>query len=102
MCRLLQTKSRNTLKPLEKSRGFLLSKQMTQSRVIVEYSGMDMDEQKRYMNLSLDAPRSVPSEYKTRDELLASMDEYIRECESQEGLCRLAKYEHESNTEVSK
>ena len=74
----------------------------TQSRVIVEYSGMDMDEQKRYMNLSLDAPRSMPSDYKTRDELLASMDEYIKECESQEGLCRLAKYEHESNTEVTK
>ena len=74
----------------------------TQSRVIVEYSGMDMDEQKRYMNLSLDAPRSMPSEYKTRDELLASMDEYIKECEAQEGLCRLAKYEHESNTEVTK
>ena len=43
-----------------------------------------MSEQKRYMNLSLDAPYSnTPPEYNTSDELLDAMDAYIEECEAQ-------------------
>ena len=61
-----------------------------------------MDEHKRYIDLSLDAPRSMPSEYKTRDELLASMDEYIKECEAQDGLRCLAQYENACDGEASK
>ena len=52
-----------------------------------------MSEQKRYMNLSLDAPYSnTPSPYNTSDELLDAMDAYIEECEAQNDLCGLAQY----------
>lgn len=36
------------------------------------------------------------------DELLETVDTCIKKYESQEGLCRLAQYERESNTEVVK
>ena len=43
-----------------------------------------MSEQKRYMNLSLDAPySSTPASYDTQDDLLDAMDAYIEECEAQ-------------------
>ena len=43
-----------------------------------------MSEQKRYMNLSLDAPySSTPPSYNTQDELLNAIDTYIEECEAQ-------------------
>ena len=46
-----------------------------------------MSEQKRYMDLNLDAPYSnTPPEYNTRDELLDAMDAYIEECEAQNDL----------------
>ena len=39
-----------------------------------------MNEQKRYMNLSLDDPYSTtPASYNTQDELLDAMDVYIEE-----------------------
>ena len=54
-----------------------------------------MSEQKRYMNLSLDAPYSnTPPEYNTQDELLNAMDAYISECEAQNDLCGLTQYEN--------
>ena len=54
-----------------------------------------MSEQKRYMNLSLDAPYSdTPASYNTTDELLNAMDAYIEECEAQNNLCGLAQYEN--------
>lgn len=61
-----------------------------------------MSEQKRYMDLSLDAPsiRTIkdslivepptPHEYNTSDELLDAMDAYIEECEAQNDLRGLA------------
>ena len=54
-----------------------------------------MSEQKRYMNLSLDAPySSTPPSYNTQDELLDAMDAYIEECEAQNDLCGLPQYEN--------
>ena len=54
-----------------------------------------MSEQKRYMNLSLDAPYSdTPPSYNTQDELLEAMDAYIEECEAQNDLCGLTQYEN--------
>ena len=54
-----------------------------------------MSEQKRYMNLSLDAPySSTPASYNTQDDLLEAMDAYIEECEVQDDLCGLARYEN--------
>ena len=54
-----------------------------------------MSEQKRYMNLSLDAPYSnTPPSYNTTDELLDAMDAYIEECEAQNDLCGLAQLEN--------
>ena len=54
-----------------------------------------MSEQKRYMNLSLDAPYSnTPPEYNTTDELLEAMDAYIKECEAQDDLRGLTQYEN--------
>ena len=54
-----------------------------------------MSEQKRYMNLSLDAPYSnTPASYNTTDALLDAMDAYIEECEAQNDLCGLAQYEN--------
>ena len=54
-----------------------------------------MSEQKRYMNLSLDAPYSnTPPEYNTQDDLLNAMDAYIEECESQNDLRGLTQYEN--------
>ena len=54
-----------------------------------------MSEQKRYMNLSLDAPYSnTPPSYNTQDELLNAMDAYISECEAQNDLCGLPQYEN--------
>ena len=51
-----------------------------------------MSEQKRYMNLSLDAPYSnTPASYNTSDALLEAMDAYIRECEAQDDLCGLSQ-----------
>ena len=62
-----------------------------------------MSEQKRYMNLSLDAPYSnTPPEYNTSDELLDAMDAYIAECEAQDDLCGLARYENALDVEVKK
>ena len=52
-----------------------------------------MNEQKQYMNLSLDDPYSnTPPEYNTTDELLDAMDAYIEECEAQNDLCGLTQY----------
>ena len=52
-----------------------------------------MSEQKRYMNLSLDAPYSTtPPSYNTQDELLDAMDAYIEECEAQNDLRGLPQY----------
>ena len=54
-----------------------------------------MSEQKRYMNLSLDAPYSnTPAPYNTQDDLLEAMDAYIEECEAQNDLCGLAQLEN--------
>ena len=54
-----------------------------------------MNEQKRYMNLSLDAPYSnTPVSYNAQDELLDAMDAYIEECEAQNDLCGLTQYEN--------
>ena len=54
-----------------------------------------MSEQKRYMNLSLDAPySSTPPSYNTQDELLDAMDAYIEECEAQNDLRGLTQYEN--------
>lgn len=54
-----------------------------------------MNEQKQYMNLSLDAPySSTPPSYNTTDELLDAIDEYIAECESQNDLRGLAQLEN--------
>ena len=54
-----------------------------------------MSEQKRYMNLSLDAPYSdTPPSYNTQDDLLEAMDAYISECEAQNDLCGLTQYEN--------
>ena len=54
-----------------------------------------MSEQKRYMNLSLDAPySSTPPSYNTQDDLLEAMDAYIEECEAQNDLCGLAQLEN--------
>ena len=62
-----------------------------------------MSEQKRYMNLSLDAPYSnTPASYNTQDELLDAMDAYIEECEAQNDLCGLAQYENALNAKVNK
>ena len=62
-----------------------------------------MSEPKRYMNLSLDAPySSTPPEYNTQDELLDAMDAYIEECEVQDDLCGLARYENALDAEVNK
>ena len=52
-----------------------------------------MNEQKRYMNLSLDAPYSTtPASYNTQDDLLNAMDAYIEECEAQNDLRGLPQY----------
>ena len=62
-----------------------------------------MNEQKRYMNLSLDDPYSnTPPSYNTQDELLEAMDTYIEECEAQNDLCGLAQYENALNAKVNK
>ena len=54
-----------------------------------------MSEQKRYMNLSLDAPYSnTPASYDTQDDLLNAMDAYIEECEAQNDLCGLTQLEN--------
>ena len=57
-----------------------------------------MSEQKRYMNLSLDAPYSdTPASYNTQDELLDAMDAYIEECEAQNDLCGLTQFGNSLN-----
>ena len=62
-----------------------------------------MNEQKRYMSLSLGAPYSnTPPSYNTRDELLDAMDAYIEECEVHDDLCGLARYENALNAELDK
>ena len=62
-----------------------------------------MSEQKRYMNLSLDAPYSnTPPSYDTQDDLLNAMDAYIEECEAQNDLCGLPQYENALNAKVNK
>ena len=62
-----------------------------------------MSEQKRYMNLSLDAPySSTPPSYNTQDELLDAMDAYISECEAQNDLCGLPQYENSLDAKVNK
>ena len=62
-----------------------------------------MNEQKRYMNLSLDAPYSnAPASYNTQDELLDAMDAYIEECEAQNDLRGLPQYENSLNAKVNK
>lgn len=62
-----------------------------------------MSEPKRYMNLSLDAPySSIPPSYNTQDELLDAMDAYIEECEAQDDLCGLARYENALDVGVQK
>ena len=54
-----------------------------------------MNEQKQYMNLSLDDPYSnTPPSYDTQDELLDAMDAYIEECEAQNDLRGLPQYEN--------
>ena len=61
-----------------------------------------MSEQKRYMNLSLDAPYSnTPPSYNTSDELLEAMDAYIEECEAQNDLCGLTQYENSLDVKVN-
>ena len=62
-----------------------------------------MNEQKQYMNLSLDDPYSTtPASYNTQDELLDAMDAYIEECEAQNDLCGLPQYENALNAKVNK
>ena len=62
-----------------------------------------MSEQKRYMNLSLDAPYSnTPPEYNTQDDLLDAMDAYISECEAQNDLCGLSQLENALDVKVQK
>ena len=62
-----------------------------------------MNEQKRYMNLSLDAPYSdTPASYNTQDDLLNAMDAYISECEAQNDLCGLTQYENALDVKVNK
>ena len=62
-----------------------------------------MSEQKRYMNLSLDAPYSnTPASYNTSDALLDAMDAYIEECEAQNDLCGLPQYENALDVKVNK
>ena len=62
-----------------------------------------MSEQKRYMNLSLDAPYSdTPPSYNTQDELLDAMDAYISECEAQNDLCGLTQFGNSLNAKVNK
>lgn len=62
-----------------------------------------MSEQKRYMNLSLDAPySSTPPSYNTQDDLLNAMDAYIEECEAQNDLCGLPQLENALNAKVNK
>ena len=62
-----------------------------------------MSEPKRYMNLSLDDPYSdTPASYNTQDELLDAMDAYISECEAQNDLCGLTKYENALDAKVNK
>ena len=62
-----------------------------------------MSEQKRYMNLSLDAPySSTPPSYDTQDDLLNAMDAYIEECEAQNDLRGLPQYENALNAKVNK
>ena len=62
-----------------------------------------MSEQKRYMNLSLDAPYSnTPASYNTSDELLDAMDAYIEECEAQNDLCGLTQYGNSLDVKVNK
>ena len=62
-----------------------------------------MSEQKRYMNLSLDAPYSTtPASYNTSDELLDAMDTYIKECEAQNDLCGLAQLENALDIKVNR
>ena len=54
-----------------------------------------MSEQKRYMDLSLDAPYSnTPPSYNTQDDLLEAMDAYIEECKAQNDLRGLAQSEN--------
>ena len=54
-----------------------------------------MSEQKRYMNLSLDATySSTPPSYNTTDDLLDAMDAYIEECEAQNDLRGLTQFEN--------
>ena len=60
-------------------------------------------EQKRHMNLSLDAPYSnTPASYNPQDELLEAMDAYIEECEVKDDLCGLARYENALDVKVNK
>ena len=62
-----------------------------------------MNEQKRYMNLSLDDPYSDTSpSYNTQDELLDAMDAYIEECEAQDDLRGLTQYENSLDVKVNK
>ena len=62
-----------------------------------------MSEQKRYMNLSLDAPYSnTAPEYNTSDALLEAMDSYIKECEAQNDLCGLTQSENSLDVKVNK
>ena len=62
-----------------------------------------MSEQKRYMNLRLDAPYSdTPASYNTQDELLDAMDAYIEECEAQNDLCGLTQLENTLDVKVNK
>ena len=62
-----------------------------------------MNEQKRYMNLSLDDPYSdTPPSYNTPDELLDAMDAYISECEAQNDLRGLTQLENALDAKVNK
>ena len=62
-----------------------------------------MNEQKQYMNLSLDDPYSdTPASYNTQDDLLEAMDAYIEECEAQNDLCGLAQYGNSLDVKVNK
>ena len=62
-----------------------------------------MNEQKQYMNLSLDNPYSnTPAPYNTQDDLLEAMDAYISECEAQNDLCGLTQYGNSLDAKVNK
>ena len=62
-----------------------------------------MNEQKRYLNLSLDDPYSnTPASYNTQDELLDAMDAYIEECEAQNDLRGLTQYGNSLDAKVNK